>query len=157
MKLEMEQLIIRKAVINDLDTLRVFEQGVIEAERPFDSTLKDGHIHYYNLEEMINVGYIELLVAEVNDRIIASGYARIEESKLFYKHTNYAYLGFMYVLPAYRGKGINNRIIEALQQWSLSQNINELRLEVYFDNLPAITAYEKAGFSKYIIQMRLGI
>jgi GNAT superfamily N-acetyltransferase len=38
---------------------------------------------------------------------IDAGYARIEQAKPYLKHTAYAYLGFMYVLPAYRGKGIN--------------------------------------------------
>ena len=36
----MEQVIIRKATLNDLDILLVFEQGVINTERPFDATLK---------------------------------------------------------------------------------------------------------------------
>ena len=88
MKLEMDQMIIRKANVHDLDTLREFEQGVIEAERPFDATLKEGHIHYYDLEELIDADYIEMLVAEINGVIIGSGYARIERSKLFYKIIN---------------------------------------------------------------------
>jgi len=36
----MNQITIRKATFDDLATLFLFEQGVIEAERPFDSTLK---------------------------------------------------------------------------------------------------------------------
>jgi GNAT superfamily N-acetyltransferase len=34
-------------------------------------------------------------------------------------------------------------IIEALKEWCLSQNITELRLDVYNDNPSAIRAYEK--------------
>lgn len=153
----MEQIKIRPANNEDLETLFEFEQGVIEAERPFDPTLKTGHIHYYDLHEMINSDYVQLVVAEVDDKIVGSGYARIEKSKIFYKHPNYAYLGFMYVRPEYRGKGINRKIIDALKSWSLSKNINELRLEVYYDNLPAINAYKKIGFANYLIQMRLGV
>jgi GNAT superfamily N-acetyltransferase len=153
----MDKTLIRSATNDDLETLLEFEQGVIEAERPFDPTLKSGHIHYYDLQEMINAEYVELLVAEVDGLIVGSGYARIEKSKIFYKHPNHAYLGFMYVRPAYRGKGINRKIIEALQRWALTKNIDELRLEVYYDNLPAIKAYTKIGFSNYLIQMRLGL
>jgi GNAT superfamily N-acetyltransferase len=153
----MEKIKIRPANIDDLETLFEFEQGVIEAERPFDPTLKPGHIYYYDLHEMINADYVQLLVAEVDCKIVGSGYARIEKSKLFYQHANYGYLGFMYVRPEYRGKGINRKIIDALKKWLLSKNINELRLEVYYDNLPAINAYKKIGFSNYIIEMRLGL
>jgi len=150
----MENIIIRPASFADMDTLLRFEQGVITAERPFDPTLKDDPIRYYDLAGMIERQDIELLVAELNGRLIASGYARIEEAKIYLKHPKHAYLGFMYVEPAHRGKGINQKIITALKKWVAERNINELRLEVYHDNLPAIKAYEKIGFSKLMIKMR---
>ena len=37
--------IVRKATLDDLPTLLLFEQGVIEAERPFDPTIKSGDIN----------------------------------------------------------------------------------------------------------------
>jgi GNAT superfamily N-acetyltransferase len=43
----------------------------------------------------------------------------------------------------HRGKGVNAVIIEALKEWCRSQNITELRLDVYNDNPSAIRAYEK--------------
>lgn len=146
---------IRKAALTDMETLLLFEQGVIKAERPFDSTLKEDPITYYNIEEMISSPDIELLVAEFESKIIASGYARIENSKHYLQHPKHAYLGFMYVEPEFRGKGVNQKIIEALQAWSLSQYITELRLDVYFTNSSAIKAYEKVGFEKHMIEMRM--
>jgi GNAT superfamily N-acetyltransferase len=153
----MDQIIIRKASLNDLDTLLLFEQGVINAERPFDSTLKNGLIHYYDLEEMITAPHIELVVAELNDEIIGSGYARIEKAKHYLQHGHHAYLGFMYTDPKHRGKGVNMQIINALKEWAAKQNLTELRLEVYADNIPAIKAYEKAGFGNHMLEMRLGL
>ncbi len=148
---------IRKATLKDLEVLLKFEQGVINAERPFDSTLKSEHTNYYDIAYMIAAPFIELVVAELNDEIIGSGYARIEDSKPYLKHQKHAYLGFMYVDPNHRGKGVNNKIIKALKQWAVSQNITELRLDVYQNNIPAIKAYEKAGFSKHLIAMRMGV
>src|SRR5688572_11448534 len=139
----MNQLIIRKATSNDLEQLYAFEQEVIQTERPFDPTIKKEGIYYYDLKEMINAPGIEVVVAELNDKIIGSGYARIEKSKPYLKHQNHAYLGFMYVLPEYRGKGINRKIIENLKNWAYLQNVKELRLEVYYNNISAIKAYEK--------------
>ncbi|MHB8207594.1 GNAT family N-acetyltransferase [Mucilaginibacter sp.] len=151
----MDKIITRPATFADMDTLLRFEQGVITAERPFDPTLKNGYINYYDLAGMIERPDIELLVAELNGELIGSGYARIEEAKIYLKHPKHAYLGFMYVDPAHRGKGVNQKIIIALKNWAAERNINELRLEVYHDNLPAIKAYEKVGFSKLMIEMRL--
>jgi ribosomal protein S18 acetylase RimI-like enzyme len=152
-----ETISIRTATAEDLEQLYTFEQGVIQAERPFDPTLKEDPINYYDLPGMLKASHIELAVAESQGKLVGSGYARIEESKLYLKHPQYAYLGFMYVLPEYRGQGINQKIIEHLVQWTRAKGVNELRLEVYVNNDPAIKAYEKIGFSKHMIEMRLGI
>ena len=153
----MEQIITRKAHLDDLDILLTFEQGIITAERPFDSTLKEGEIHYYDIAWMITAPHVEVIVAETNGELIGSAYARIEDSKIYLKHPRHAYLGFMYVKPEHRGKGVNNKIIEELKQWVISQGVTELRLEVYNENLPAIKAYEKAGFIPNLLEMRLGL
>ena len=152
----MEQITTRKAQLSDLEILLSFEQGIIETERPFDPTIKEGEVHYYDLAKMIAASNVEVMVAELNGEVIGSGYARIEESKIYLKHSRHAYLGFMYVKPKHRGKGVNNKVMEALKRWSVSQNITEFRLEVYNDNLPAIKAYEKAGFKGHMLEMRMG-
>jgi GNAT superfamily N-acetyltransferase len=153
----MEPITIRKATMDDIGILREFEQGVIMAERPFDSTLKNGLIHYYDIEKMIAAADMEMVVAEAGSEIIGSGYARIENAKPYLQHSQHAYLGFMYVLPDHRGKGVNKKIMEALREWSISQNITELRLDVYYPNMAAIQAYEKAGFTRHMIEMRMGL
>jgi GNAT superfamily N-acetyltransferase len=153
----MEEITIRKATLDDIETLRRFEQGVISAERPFDLTLKKGDIFYYDLEGMIEASHIQLLVATLNNKLIGSGYARIEKAKPYLQHKEKAYLGFMYVEPPFRGKGINKKIIDALKEWALSQNISEMRLDVYQENTSAIYAYEKAGFTKHMIEMRMDL
>lgn len=153
----MENIITRKATINDLDTLRRFEQGVISAERPFDPTLKEEHINYYDLEFMIDAPHIVLIVAELNGELVGSGYARIDTAEPFLQHEQHAYLGFMYVEPMHRGKGINKIILQELNKWAISRRITELRLEVYYNNTSAIAAYEKAGFTKHMIEMRMGL
>lgn len=150
-------IIIRKATLQDLKTLLKFEQELIDSERPYDSTLKNGQIHYYDIEKMIAADHIELLVAELDNEIIGSGYARIEDAKPYLQHQQHAYLGFMYVKPQHRGKGINKMIMDELATWSASVNITELRLDVYHKNKSAIKAYEKSGFEKHMLHMRRGI
>jgi ribosomal protein S18 acetylase RimI-like enzyme len=152
-----ETITIRKATVGDLETLLRFEQGVVTFERPFDPTLKPDPIHYYDIKQMIDDPLVELVVAESGKQLIGCGYARIEKSKHYLQHDKHAYLGFMYVDPAWRGRNINQMIIERLKQWSISKGLTEMRLEVYYDNLVATRAYEKAGFSKLLIEMRMGI
>ena len=148
---------IRKAELPDLEKLLGFEQELIRSERPFDPTIKPDPVNYYDLPAMLTASHIELVVAVIDNKIIASGYARIEESKPFLKHSHHAYLGFMYVLPEHRGKGINKKIMDTLKTWVASQNITELRLEVYYDNASAIKAYEKFGFRNHMLEMRFNL
>lgn len=142
-------------MLADLDILLEFEQGIVQTERPFDPTLKDGHINYYDIAAMIEASHVEVVVAELGSEIIGSGYARIEDSKVYLKHLKHAYLGFMYVKPEYRGKGVNKKVVDALQDWAAKRGITEFRLDVYSENSPAIKAYEKIGFKKHLIEMRM--
>src|SRR5688572_4914986 len=151
----MDQVIIRAANLSDLELLLKFEQAIIENERPFDETIRSGDdVHYYDLEALISSPDAEVVVAEVGGEIIGSGYARIERSDPYLKHKEHSYLGFMYVVPEHRGKGINKKIVGALEDWTLSRGVTEMQLEVYAENAVAIRAYEKSGYTRLILQMR---
>ncbi|WP_422090766.1 GNAT family N-acetyltransferase [Tenacibaculum ovolyticum] len=144
----------RAAIQEDLPILLEFEQGLINFEKPFDPTLKDEKISYYDIKAMILSDDVEVIVAVDGERLVGSGYGRVDEAKPYLKHAKFVYLGFMFVDDSYRGKGINKLIIEALYAWAISKNTYEVRLDVYADNPGAIRAYEKAGFSKHLINMR---
>ncbi|WP_312335782.1 GNAT family N-acetyltransferase [Sphingobacterium sp.] len=149
--------IIRQARENEVDTLIEFEQGIVEAERPFDNTLKEGEIHYYDLLQLIRSEEAEVLVAVVEDQLVGSGYAKLLDAKPYQKFKKYAYLGFMYVKPAYRGQGINKLILERLISWAKEKNISEVRLQVYDENTIAKNAYRKVGFKPNLLEMRMEI
>ena len=150
----MTDIIIRPATQNDLATLLEFEQGIIKAERPFDPTLKEDPISYYDLEAMIGSNEAAVLVAIRHDEIVGSGYALVKEAKNYVDHERYAYLGFMFVPEQYRGQGINKKIIEAFKEWAVGMGLREIRLEVYAENTNAIKAYEKTGFTAHMLEMR---
>ncbi len=145
---------IREASVEDLPILLGFEQDLIKAERPFDPSLKEQEISYYDIKKMILASDVLVLVASENKNIIASGYASIHKPKVYFKFELFAYLGFMYVIPEKRGKGVNKLLIDKLFDWIRSKGIHEVRLDVYIGNSKAIKAYEKVGFQKHLIKMR---
>ena len=148
---------IRKAIETEIEILLSFEKGIIETERPFDNTLKEGEIHYYNLIELIKSKKAEVLVAVINNEIVGYGYAKTLPAQPYQKYSEYAHLGFMYVKPAFRGQGIIQKILLGLIDWAKSQNLTEVRLEVYDENTIAKNAYLKAGFKPNLLEMRLEI
>lgn len=151
----MKKFFARPATLEDLSTLLRFEQGVIQAERPFDPTLAEDPITYYDLRKLLGSKDAQVVVIMHDTEIVASGYALKKLARHYLDHEFYSYLGFMYTHPDYRGKGLNALIIEELKIWSKEKGLNEIRLTVYEDNIPAIKAYEKIGFKKHIIEMRL--
>ena len=146
---------IREAVLKDLPILKMFEQEIIQFERPFASNLKEDPITYYDLKDLILRKNAQVLVALIENEIIASGYALIMNSKPYFKPEQIAYLGFMYVAPQHRGKGINGRITEKLIDWAKSKKLSEIQLDVYAANESAVKAYEKIGFKPDLLKMRL--
>lgn len=146
---------IRDATINDLPVLLDFEQELIKAERPFDVTIKEDPVSYYDIKQMILDENAKVTVAESEGKIIASGYAIPKKARHYLNHDYYAYLGFMFTHPKFRGKGVNAKIVEELKLWAKSEGFMEVRLTVYGDNIPAIKAYEKVGFKNHIVEMRL--
>ncbi len=107
----MKDLNIRKALLEDKACLLHLEQKVVESERPYNSTIKSESAIYYDLNSLLTDDVSFVVVAEVNDKIIGTGYAQIRESKKSLKHNKHASLGFMYVEPEYRGLGINKLIM----------------------------------------------
>ena len=153
----MSSISIRKATLNDLETLLEFEQGVVEAEKPLDPFLGEGTLNYYNIPALISEEHVHFLVAVCNQEIVACGYARIDNSKVYQKNPQHGYVGFMYVKPNFRGQRISTLILESLKYWAKEKALEELRLDVYNNNIGAVKAYERFGFTKILVNMRMDI
>ncbi|MEM9669323.1 MAG: GNAT family N-acetyltransferase [Pseudomonadota bacterium] len=149
--------IVRAAKREELPILKAFEQGIIVAERPYDHTLKPDPISYYDLGELIESQDAEVAVAELDGELVASGYAKKRRSKSYVSPEFHAFIGFLYVVPQHRGKGVNNLVLDHLFGWATEQGLSEIHLTVYSGNDAALRAYEKAGFKPYTIDMRLNL
>ncbi len=134
-----------------------FEQAIIEYERPFEELMQTEKFNYYDLEELITDDVCEVLVAELNSQLIGSGYAKLKPSRHYLRDDFYGYLGFMYVDPNHRGKGVNQLIVNKLIEWSKNQGMKSISLTVFEDNDAAIKAYNKVGFRKQFVEMRLNL
>ena len=148
---------VRKAKSKDVRVLQEFKLGLIQVELPMDETIKEDTTTYYDLHELIQSPDSEIFVVELDKKIVASGYAKIMADRPYLKHDKQGYLGFMFVPETLRGRGFNKLILDALMKWCKERGIFEIRLDVYDVNKAALRAYEKAGFKKHLINMRLNI
>ena len=60
----------------------------------------------------------------------------------------------MGVLPAYRGRGVGRRLVEACIAKAWAQGITRIELEVRADNEPAIGLYRSLGFEQEVVKRR---
>ena len=58
----------------------------------------------------------------------------------------YWWIQNMYILPTFRGKGLMEKLIQALKDAARQEGALELRLYVHKNNAQAVTAYQKTGF-----------
>lgn len=148
---------LRAATNDDIAVLRQLEQAVIDAERPLNPTIKRSEAKYYNLEALISDTNTLLIIGEVNNQIIATGYVQLRTSKQQLQHQQHGYLGFMYVAPNKRGQGLNQQIMTYLIDWAKTQQVTDFYLDVYNNNTAAVHAYEKLGFEPCLLEMKLHI
>jgi len=153
----MSTIYLRIATLNDLETLLEFEQGVVTAEKPLDPFLAKGYLNYYNIPALISEEHIHFLVAVSNEEVVGCGYIRIDNSKIYQKNPQHGYVGFMFVKPSFRGRKISKLILDSLKKWAKEKELKELRLDVYINNIDAIKVYERFGFTKILVNMRMDI
>lgn len=55
----------------------------------------------------------------------------------------------MWVSPAGRGRGVGDRLIEAVEDWATDHGVTTLRLSVMIDNPNAIALYARHGFARH--------
>lgn len=87
-----------------------------------------------------------MLVAQIEEEVVGSGYIQIRKAEGYEKHDFYGHMGCMYVKPKHHRKGVIQQVQEGLIDWAKSKQIKEVRMDVYEENAPAIAADEKAGF-----------
>lgn len=149
------ELRLREARETDLPALLAMEQGLVRDERPYDPTIRPDPVYYHDLPALLADKNSRVVVAEAHDTVVACGFVTRRIPRHYLDHDAYAYLGLMYTHPDFRGRGVNGLIVADLKAWAVSRGLYEMRLTVYYENEPALRAYEKAGFRRHLVEMRL--
>lgn len=151
----MTEICVRKAIESDITVLRQLEQELIDFERPFDRYMRNADVIYYDLNGLVSSAESIVYLVEIESRVVASGYGQIRKSKPFIVSEHYCYLGFIYVKPDFRGRGVSQQILEKLIEWAKLRGVNHFQLDVYSENTAAISAYEKFGFKARSVNMEI--
>lgn len=134
-------VIIRKAEAKDAAVIIQLVKQVISESPFFPRTLDEFDFTAEQEEEYIKNAALFLL-AEIDGRIIGS--ATLDRSHLS-KLSHTAEFGVT-ILKAYSGQGIGSTLLKKVIEWVELNNVEKINLEVFEDNVPAISLYKKFGF-----------
>jgi len=134
---------IRKAVINDIDSLIEFsleEAKEAEGLTKVPDTLRAGITAALNDSSKATYW----VIVDENDKPFGNVSALKEWSD--WNDGYYWWIQSMFISPSYRGKGYLELLINTVKSEMKRENGLELRLYVHKTNKVAIRAYEKVGF-----------
>jgi GNAT superfamily N-acetyltransferase len=134
---------IRKATAADLKSLVSF--AVAEAKEA-EGVKKDSERVRQGVTTALNDDSIAMYwVLEKNNSGVIGSVSIVKEWS-DWNSGYYWWIQNMYIMPAFRGKGLMQRLIQALKDTAQEEGALELRLYVHKNNAQAISAYQKVGF-----------
>ena len=151
----MNNTIIRKASIEDLDAIQNLNNSLFELEKNnYDSTLvKDWPLSEEGKEYFIDL--IEnhyTIVAIFDDNIIGYLAGTIEE-KGSYVEIQYGEINNMFINDKYRGYGIGKLLVNNFKEYCRTNHISNIKVVASYKNKNAIEFYHKNGFEEFDITL----
>ena len=155
----MENMIIRKATLNDLYDIQLLNNQLFKLEKEnFDPTLvenwpitEEGK-KYFKI--LIEESYV--IVAILNDKIVGYLAGSINE-KGSYEEIQYGEINNMFINDDYRGYGIGKLLINDFKKYCISNDIKDLIVTASAKNMNAIEFYRKNGFNDFNITLTMNI
>ena len=155
----MNDLIIRKATIEDLSVIQALNNSLFELEKSnYDPTLvKDWPLTEEGKEyfcDLINNNYV--IVAQLNNNIMGYLAGTINE-KGSYEEVKYGEINNMFIKDECRGLGIGKLLINNFKDYCKTNRINNVKVTASFKNKNAIEFYKKNGFEEFDLTLTLKI
>lgn len=140
-KLEKGSLIIREAKPKDAEEIILMVKQVMKETGFFPHTAEEFNITVDNEIEYMKSTALFLL-AEIDGKI--AGSATLDRSDL--KKLNHNVTFGITILKEYCGLGIGSILMEKVIEWTKSEGVEKIELEVFENNISAIKLYNKFGF-----------
>lgn len=155
----MENVIIRKATLNDLYDIQTLNNQLFKLEKEnFDPTLvenwpisEQGKKYF---KTFVEDAYV--IVATLNDEIVGYLAGSINE-KGSYEEIQYGEVNNMFINSEYRGYGIGKLLINDFKKYCISNGIKDLIVTASAKNINAIEFYRRNGFNDFNISLTMNI
>ena len=146
----MENIIIRKANIDDLYEIQKLNKELFELEsNNFDSTLiTDWPLTQEGKEYFENTIKKDIVLVAYLDKQIVGYLAGTLNSQYSYNNIVQAELDNMCIMNEFRKLGIGSKLFEEFKKICKENKINEIKVVASYNNLNAIDFYKRNGFKE---------
>ncbi|MBI2103671.1 GNAT family N-acetyltransferase [Candidatus Woesebacteria bacterium] len=144
----MKDLVIRKAKLKELKIVQDLNHELFIHDKKFDKTLdqnwsyKEGKNYF---KKAIEEDHALCLVAEHEGEIVGYLAAFIYRFESYLKIRR-AEIENMFVIKAFRGKGVGSELVKEYFKWCKDKNIKIGRVATFDRNTSALGFYGKMGF-----------
>lgn len=155
----MTDLIIRKARLEDLPTIKECMMSLYQSDRQYDTLFYETRPEAQADEEYsmrIRGEDGVCFVAEREGEIIGclTGALLIVPSEHPSRRTR---LEKVFVKDGFRGLGAGSALVKAFIEWSKEMGVSRVFVRAYANNVGAIELYERFGFRPYILGLAMAI
>lgn len=81
-----------------------------------------------------------------------AGFMHLQTQADYFTGEKTAYISDLATAPAFEGRGVGRRLLEAAEAWTRAQGFRLLTLEVFAGNGRARAVYEKRGFKPEVVK-----
>ncbi|SHH34332.1 Protein N-acetyltransferase, RimJ/RimL family [Clostridium collagenovorans DSM 3089] len=134
-------LIIREAMVEDADEIRILAKQVMGEVIFFSKEPEEFKVTIEQEEEYIRKTSL-ILVVEIDGKIV--GCATLQKGGS--ARTKHVALFGITILKEYTGLKLGSLLMKKVIEWAEKNEVEKIELEVFAENIPAIKLYEKFGF-----------
>ena len=144
--------VIRIAKLEDLETINNYWWDLITEQNNFDDRIVDTEINKHRSMNFLRERIVQggMYVAEnMHSEIIGLG-SIAQDLHFLQSQINVWNLADIWVRPEYRRRGIASKIVIHLEKIAFEKGAEEVRLNVYSNNISANKLYSSLGYSSKI-------
>ena len=162
-------IVIRKARLNDIDTLISLENELYNNQIEYLRESKSQNLGDFSLKKDSNKFLKQfilrtirsknglVLIAEFDKKIAGYLIIIVKKNIPIFKLEKLAEITDLYIKEEFRGKGISNKLRDEVLKWCRIKKISSITLDLLPENIHAKRIYEKWGFNEFLIEMRIRI
>ena len=149
---------IRQATLADFERIKGLKLEAKASEARYNTSLRplrDNRESYFSyLRSDLTSDDRIVLIATEDGEPVGTITGRIHTTLPVRIHRKQGHISNLFVASGHRGKGVATDLVSELLRWFRDKEIQDVRLEVYRGNTPALNAFRKLGFEEYLTGFR---